>query len=266
MWVDYDVPKWFLTSKNFYRSPFSKCIVVAILKMAVGRIFSMSGINSGHHYLPTYQILMVGRLWCSELIPDIEQFLLVAIFKMATTIPQTFNIVQYHHNLTGRNFSMSGINSGHHYLPTYEILMISDNVEFLRYCGDHFRFHHNLICGYIMMSRIDSWHWTISTGRHFQNGHHNIAKNQHFFAVLWWPFWKWRPVEIVQCRESIRDIIIYPHIKFWWYRTMLNFCDIVVAILKMATQLQLFFLLHCDEWDCVVALPRHKFVTGATLL
>jgi hypothetical protein len=22
--VDYDVPKWFLTSKNFYRSPFSK--------------------------------------------------------------------------------------------------------------------------------------------------------------------------------------------------------------------------------------------------
>ena len=33
---------------------------------------------------------------------------------------------------TGRNFSMSGINSGHHYLPTYQILMISDNVEFLR--------------------------------------------------------------------------------------------------------------------------------------
>ena len=27
-----------------------------------------------------------------------------------------------------------------------------------------------------------------------------------------------------------------------------------------------FFLLHCDEWDRVVALPKHKFVTGATLL
>jgi hypothetical protein len=72
---------------------------------------------------------------------------------------------------------------------------------------------------------------------------------------LWWPFWKWRPVEIFWCQESIwdiiiypqwngfeigqcwicavlwqpfwifqcRDIIIYPHIKFWWYRTMLNF-------------------------------------------
>jgi hypothetical protein len=191
------------------------------------------------------------------------------------------------------------------------------------------------------MSRTDSWHWKISTGRHFQNGRHNIAKIQHssiskvvfdlFFkpvvsgrfgrlhnrninvrnfnfpigfysnplplstpqnmtltpfttkldqletyiynstkfhhmwvdydvpnwfltsknfyrspfskwppqyrtnstlsdfnhicnsveigqcwicAVLWWPFWKWRPIEIFQCRESIRDIIIYPHIKF----------------------------------------------------
>jgi hypothetical protein len=38
----------------------------------------------------------------------------------------------------GRNFSMSGINSGHDYLPTYQILMISDNVEFLQYCGGHF--------------------------------------------------------------------------------------------------------------------------------
>ena len=27
-----------------------------------------------------------------------------------------------------------------------------------------------------------------------------------------------------------------------------------------------FVLLHCDEWGRVVALPRHKFVTGATLL
>jgi hypothetical protein len=35
-------------------------IVVAILKMATGRNFSMSGINSGHHYLPTYQILMIS--------------------------------------------------------------------------------------------------------------------------------------------------------------------------------------------------------------
>jgi hypothetical protein len=34
-------------------------IVAAILKMVIGSYFSMSGINSGHHYLPTYQILMI---------------------------------------------------------------------------------------------------------------------------------------------------------------------------------------------------------------
>jgi hypothetical protein len=33
------------------------------------------------------------------LIPDIEKFLPVAIFKMATTIPQKLNIVRYHQNL-----------------------------------------------------------------------------------------------------------------------------------------------------------------------
>ena len=48
--------------------------------------------------------------------------IVVAILKMAT----------------GRNFLMSGINSGHHNLPTYEMALISDNVEFLRYCGGHF--------------------------------------------------------------------------------------------------------------------------------
>ena len=55
------------------------------------------------------------------------------------------------------------------------------------------------------------------------------------FAVLWWPFSKWRPVEICWCRESIQDIIIYLHMKFCWNRTMLNLCSIVAAILKMAT-------------------------------
>jgi putative Mn2+ efflux pump MntP len=38
-------------------------IVVAILTMATGRNFSMSGINSGHHYLPTYQIWWYWTMW-----------------------------------------------------------------------------------------------------------------------------------------------------------------------------------------------------------
>jgi putative Mn2+ efflux pump MntP len=117
-------------------------IVMAILKMATGRNFSISGINSGHHNLTTYQMTLKLDTMLNLC------GIVVAILKMAT----------------GRNCSMSGINSGHHYLPTYQILMISDNVEFLQYCGGHFE--------------------------------------------------KGRPVEIFQCRESIQDIIIYPHIKF----------------------------------------------------
>jgi hypothetical protein len=98
----------------------------------------------------------------------------------------------------------------------------------------------------------------ISTGRHFQNGHHNTAKIQHcsiskvvfdlFFKPVvsgrfgrlhnryiiiiscYYKLW----VEIFPCQESIRDIIIYLHMKCR-NRTMLNLCGIVVAILKMAT-------------------------------
>jgi hypothetical protein len=40
--------------------------------------------------------------------------------------------------VTGRNFSMAGINSGHHNLPTYEMALKSDNVDSVRYCGGHF--------------------------------------------------------------------------------------------------------------------------------
>ena len=81
-------------------------IVAAILKMETGRNFSMSGINSGR---------------CNRTMLNLCG-IVAAILKMAI----------------GRNFSMAGINSGHHYLPTYQILMISDNVEFVRYCGGHF--------------------------------------------------------------------------------------------------------------------------------
>jgi hypothetical protein len=57
-------------------------IVVAILKMATGRNFSMSGINSGHHYLSTYiNFDDIGQCWIFT-----AHFLcrvLAAILKMA---------------------------------------------------------------------------------------------------------------------------------------------------------------------------------------
>ena len=83
-------------------------IVVAVLKRATGRNCSMSGINSGHHNLPTYEMALKSEnvefvLYCGS----------------------------HFENDNGRNLPISGINSGHHYLPTYQIVMISDNVEFL---------------------------------------------------------------------------------------------------------------------------------------
>jgi hypothetical protein len=80
MWVDYDVPNWFLTLKNFYRSPFSKW------SPQYRTNSTLSDFNA---------ISYVGRLWCPELIPDIEKFLPVDIFKMAATILHKFNIVRF---------------------------------------------------------------------------------------------------------------------------------------------------------------------------
>jgi hypothetical protein len=79
-WVDNDVPNWFLTLKNVYRSPFSKCLPQYRKNSTLSDII---------------KILYVGRLWCPEFIPDIEKFLAVTIFKMATTIPHKFNIVRF---------------------------------------------------------------------------------------------------------------------------------------------------------------------------
>jgi hypothetical protein len=64
------------------------------------------------HWMVLYNL----KVFCSDsLTLDPVEFvrIVVAILKM----------------VTGRNFSMLGINSGHHYLPTYQILMISDNAE-----------------------------------------------------------------------------------------------------------------------------------------
>ena len=66
--------------------------------MATARNFSMSGINLGHHNLPTYEM--------SLKLDNVEFVRIVtAILKMATA----------------SNFSMSGINPGYHNLPTYQI-------------------------------------------------------------------------------------------------------------------------------------------------
>jgi hypothetical protein len=83
-----------------------------------------------------------------------------------------------------------------------------------------------------MMSRNGSWHRKISTSHHFQNGHHNTAKIQHCsISMSWIDSRHWQ----ISTGLHFQNIIIYPHMKCRWNRTMLNLCGIVVAILKMET-------------------------------
>ena len=113
MWVDYDVPNWFLTSKNFYRSPFSKWPPQYRTNSTlsdfndisyVGRLWCPELIpdikknSTGRHFKMATSIpykFNIVQFQCPELIPDIEKCLPVSIFKMAATIPQTFNIVRF---------------------------------------------------------------------------------------------------------------------------------------------------------------------------
>ena len=80
IWVDNDVLNWFPTLKNFYRLPFWEWPPQYLTNST---LFDFN------------EISYVGRLWCSELIPDIEKFLPVFIFKMAATILYKFNIVWF---------------------------------------------------------------------------------------------------------------------------------------------------------------------------
>jgi hypothetical protein len=90
-------------------------IVVAIFKMETSRNLLMSGINSGHHNLSTYEILLKSN--------NVE-------------------FVQYcgGHFENGNRLKFFDVRNhfGHHNLPTYEMSLKSDNVEFVRYCGSHF--------------------------------------------------------------------------------------------------------------------------------
>jgi hypothetical protein len=107
-----------------------------------------------------------------------------------------------------------------------------------------------------MMSWIDSRHWTISTGRHFQNGHHNTAQIQHcpisskfvmwvdndipnWFLTLknfyWSPFSKW-PSQY-RTNSTLSDFNAISYVGRLWCPKLITDIEkyLPVAILKMAT-------------------------------
>jgi hypothetical protein len=111
MWVDNDVPNWFLTSKDFYWSPFQNdhhntaqiqhCPISTTFHMWVDydvpNWFLTSKLPVAIFKMATTipHKFNIVRFQRPELIPDIKLFLPFSIFKMAATIPQKFNIVQF---------------------------------------------------------------------------------------------------------------------------------------------------------------------------
>ena len=91
----------------------------------------MSGIYSGHHNLPTYEMSFksdnVEFVWyCGSHFGNGNRYTFFNVGTSLSThisnfddIGQCLIFVAILKMATARNFSMSGINSGHHYLPTY---------------------------------------------------------------------------------------------------------------------------------------------------
>jgi hypothetical protein len=89
-----------------------------------------------------------------------------------------------------------------------------------------------------MMSRIDSWHWKISTGGHFQNGCHNTAKIQHCPISSKFDMW---------VDNDVQNWFNLDDIGQCWIFTTHFLCRVLVAILKMADILKILKTQNCSS-------------------
>jgi hypothetical protein len=116
--VDYDVANWY-PSLISYGGHFES-------KMAA-KIQKSSDVD---------EIWFPSRLWCPELIADIEKFLTVPILKMATTIPHKFNIVQFQRHIICRLIMMSRIDSWHRKISTgFHFQNVHHNTAQIQHCS-----------------------------------------------------------------------------------------------------------------------------------
>jgi hypothetical protein len=105
----------------------------------------------------------------------------------------------------------------------------------------------------------------MSTGCHLQNGHHNTAQIQH--CPISTTFHMWVDYDVPNLFPTIRDIIIYPYIKFWWYWKMLNFYRALAAIVKMTDIFKILKMQNCssngDLSLCqILCLYHYRFNVG----
>jgi hypothetical protein len=102
MWVDNDVPNWFPTLKNFYRSPFSKW------PPQYRTNSTLSDFNA---------ISYVGRLWCPKLILTSKNFYRSPFIKWppqyrTNSTLSDFSVLNWFP--TSKNFYRSPFSNGHH--------------------------------------------------------------------------------------------------------------------------------------------------------
>jgi hypothetical protein len=163
-------------------------------------------ISTGRHFQNSHH--------CRESIQDIIIYLHMKFCWNRTMLNLCVIVASILKMATDRNFSMLGINLGHHNLPTYE----NNHILFYFLTGWLSSFTKPLYWCKLMLTWIFIGCWSEIQGNKHSIGNRTMLN----LCELWQPFWKWRPVEFFRCQESIRAIIIYLHMKFCWNRTMLN--------------------------------------------
>jgi hypothetical protein len=79
-------------------------------------------------------------------------------------------------------------------------------------------------------------------------------------AVLWWPFWKWRPVEIFRCQESIRCVI-----KLLFSKTVTNmtfYNEIKKSCLKIINENLLYEKMNKNLYEKIMETGRYFSMSG----
>jgi hypothetical protein len=98
----------------------------------------------------------------------------------------------------------------YHYVKFYVsiIIHLEVNVQNFNFPIGFYSNPQNLICGWIMMSR----HWKISTGHHFENGHHNTAQIQH--CPILTPFDMWVDNDVRNWLPTLKNFYRSPFSKW----------------------------------------------------
>jgi hypothetical protein len=105
------------------------------------------------------------------------------------------------------------------------------------------------------MSRLDSWHRKISTGHHFQNGHHNTAKIQH--CPISTKFDMWVDNDAPNWFPTLKNFYLSPFSK-WPPQSFSHFWDRPVPIF---TDVRFSYVALVQDKKVTCVLPANACCT-----